>query len=165
MMNPKPTVRHPRRIHLFLVLDLLGALIFLLGIQPGLFGLDRSHVVGYLQVTVFLFGLGLVVLSSFAIETLMRPAGCSWTIREDIGARMAATGYVFAAVASAADLIGLGTQPLPGSPHLGILQSVGLFLGVFVVVIGLFLYHPGRNGHTAPPPSSPPAPPVHKPPA
>jgi hypothetical protein len=155
-MTLKPAVRHPRRIHFFLGLNFLGAFLFLLGIRPGLFGLDRSHVVGYLQVIVFLSGLGLVVLSSFAVETMLRPAGRSWTIREDIGARLAATGFVFAAVASSADLIGLGTQPLPGSPHLGLLQSIGLFLGVFIVVVGLFLYHPSRNGHP-PVTASPPA--------
>lgn len=144
-MTTKSTPRHPRRIQFFLFLDFLGAFIFLLGIQPGLFGLDRSRVIGYLQVVVFLSGFGLVVLSSFAMETLLRPAGRPWTIREDIGARLAATGYVLAAVACSADLIGLGTQPLPGAPHLGVLQSFGLILGVFVVVIGLFLYHPGRS--------------------
>jgi hypothetical protein len=154
-MAAKPILRHPRRIQFFLLLDYIGAFVFLVGIQPSIFGLDRSHVVGYLQVTVFLTGLGIVILSSFAVETLLRPAGRGWTIREDIGARLAATGYVFAAVSSSADLIGLGTQPLPGSPHLGLLQSTGLTLGVIIVVIGLFFYYPKRM---APPPAPAPAP-------
>jgi len=37
----------------------------------------------------------------------------------------------------------------------------GLILGVITVVIGLFLYHPSRNGHppvTAPPPAEKTAP-------
>jgi hypothetical protein len=143
-MPRNPVQKHPRRIQFFLVLDFIGLFIFLLGIQPGLFGLDRSHVIGYVQAIVFLSGLGLVVASSIAAETLLRPTGQAWTIREDIGARLAATGFVFAAVASAADLIGLGTQPLPQAPHFGVLQSIGLLFGVLIVLVGLILYHPGQ---------------------
>jgi hypothetical protein len=137
--------KHPRRVQFFLILDFFGLFLFLLGIQPGLFGLDRSHVIGYVQAIVFLSGLGLVVVSSIATETLLRPSGQPWTIREDIGARLAATGFVFAAVSSAADLIGLGTQPLPKAPHFGVLQSLGLLLGVLIILVGLILYYPGRQ--------------------
>lgn len=144
-MTDKLIPRHPRRIQFFLFLDVLGLFLFLLGIHPGLFGLDRSYVIGYLQALVFLSGLGLVVLSSIAIETLLRPPGRPWTIREDIGARLAATGYVFAVVSSAADLIGLGTQPLPQAPHFGVLQSIGLLLGMLIVMVGMILYYPGRG--------------------
>src|SRR4030042_3934801 len=89
---------HPRWLTLFLLLDFIGLALFLLGLQPSIFGLDRSPVIGYLQVVVFLFGLGCVVLASFAIEKLLRPADQPVTIREDVGARLSATGDVLAAV-------------------------------------------------------------------
>ncbi len=132
----------PRWLIFFLVLDFTGLGLFLLGMQPWIFGLDRSPVIGYLQVVVFLFGLGFVVLSSFAIEKLFRPSNQPVTIREDVGARLAATGYVLVAVSSTADLIGLGSHPLPGSPHLGTLQSIGLLFGTAMIVVGLAMYHP-----------------------
>jgi hypothetical protein len=136
---------HPRWIQFFLAFDLLGVFLFLLGLQPGLFGLDRSRVIGYVQAIVFLLGLGLVTLCSFASERLLRPAGKALTIREDIGARLAATGYVLASVASTADLIGLGSHPVPGTPHFGLLQSAGLLIGVLILIAGLFLYYPGHR--------------------
>jgi hypothetical protein len=138
--SPRPT--HPRWTGVFIVLDFIGLAMFLLGMQPWIFGLDRSPVIGYLQVVVFLFGLGFVVVASFAIEKLLRPPGQPLTIREDVGARLSATGYVLVAVSSTADLIGLGSHPLPGSPHLGTLQSIGLILGAGIIVLGLAMYHP-----------------------
>ena len=143
---------HPRWLGLFLTLDFIGLALFLLGLQPWLFGLDRSPVTGYLQVVVFLFGLGFVVIASFAIEKLLRPPGQPLTIREDVGARLAATGYVLAAVSSTADLIGLGSHPLPGSPHLGTLQSIGLIFGAATIVVGLAMYHPRKTKSPKPEP-------------
>lgn len=144
MSTNSPALR-PRWLAFFLVMDFIGLALFLLGMQPWIFGLDRSPVVGYLQVVVFLFGLGFVVLSSFAMEKLFRPPDQPVTIREDVGARLCATGYVLVAVSSTADLIGLGSHPLPGSPHLGTLQSIGLFFGAAMIVVGLAMYHPRKT--------------------
>ena len=135
---------HPRWLVIFLILDFIGLVLFLLGLQPWLFGLDRSPVIGYLQVVVFLLGLGLVVLASFALEYLFRPPDQPLTIREDVGGRLSATGYVLVAVSSTADLIGLGSHPLPGSPHLGLLQSIGLLIGTAMIIVGLAMYHPRK---------------------
>jgi uncharacterized membrane protein YeiB len=143
---------HPRWMAVFLALDIFGLFLFLLGFQPWIFGLDRSPVIGYLQVVVYLSGLGLVVVSSFALEYLMRPPDQSLTIREDVGARLSATGYVLVAVSCTADLIGLGSHPLPGSPHLGLLQSTGLILGLATILLGLAMYHPRRPKAVKPPP-------------
>ncbi len=141
---------HPRWMGIFLVLDFVGLVLFLLGLQPWVFGLDRSPVVGYLQVVVYLFGLGSVVVASFALEYLFRNPDQVLTIREDVGARLSATGYVFAAVSSTADLIGLGSHPLPGSPHLGVLQSTGLILGIAMIIVGLAMYHPRKPKNPKP---------------
>jgi len=149
-MSTNSQTMRPRWLAFFLVLDFIGLGLFLLGMQPWIFGLDRSPVIGYLQVVVFLFGLGFVVLSSFAMEKLFRPSNQPVTIREDVGARLCATGYVLVAVSSTADLIGLGSHPLPGSPHLGTLQSIGLIFGTAMIVVGLAMYHP----RTPKPPAS-----------
>ena len=62
-----------------------------------------------------------------------------------------ATGYVLAVCSSAADLIGLGSHPLPGPPYFGVLQSVGLIAGILIILIGLILYYP--YGHKMNPPA------------
>jgi len=42
------------RVRFGLFLTIAGYLIFLLGARPGIFGLDRSRVIGFIQITVFL---------------------------------------------------------------------------------------------------------------
>ncbi|MBE9474076.1 MAG: hypothetical protein IMY85_04235, partial [Chloroflexi bacterium] len=44
------------RIRLGMILMLVGFVIFLIGAVPDLFGLDRSPVIGFVQITVFLIG-------------------------------------------------------------------------------------------------------------
>jgi len=107
---------------------------------------------GYLQAVVFLFGLGLIVVCTYSIESLLRPAGQAVTIREDIGIRLSATGYVLFAVSATSDLIGLGSHPLPGAPFVGALQSIGLLISTGIIVLGLAMHHPGKT--KVPPPSA-----------
>jgi len=150
-MTPTMGLRHPRWFTIFLLLDIVGLFLFLLGFQPGLFGLDRSPVTGYLQAIVFLIGLGVVVLSTYAVQSLLRPPDQPLTIREDIGIRLSATGYVLFAVSTTADLIGLGSHPLPGAPYLGMLQSTGLLISTAIILLGFFMYHPRKT--RIPPPA------------
>ena len=42
-----------RRIRTGLTVTLVGFVIFLIGIRPGIFGLDRSPVIGFVQIAVF----------------------------------------------------------------------------------------------------------------
>jgi hypothetical protein len=149
-MAPTPTLRHPRWLLFFLLIDFAGLFLFLLGFRPGFFGLDRSPVIGYLQIIVFLFGLGLVVICTYAIESLLRPEGQTLTIREDIGIRLSATGYVLVAVSSSADLIGLGSHPLPGAPYFGVVQSAGLLIGAALIIVGLVMHHPRKTKNPLP---------------
>jgi len=132
-----------------LFVTLLGFLIFLLGARPDLFGLDRSPVVGFLQIAVFLVGLAIICLGGFtSLMTLWR--GQQPSIAADIGQRMVATGYVIAVFCGMADIFGMGSHPLPGVPFFGPLQSLGVQLGQLIIGIGLILLipfgaHPARH--------------------
>ena len=51
------------RIRSGLFITLAGLLVFLVGARPTIFGLDRSPVVGFIQIAVFLVGLGIDSIS------------------------------------------------------------------------------------------------------
>ena len=53
------------RIRIGLALTVVGLIVFLLGVDPALFGLDRSPVFGFLQISVFLIGLALMCLGGY----------------------------------------------------------------------------------------------------
>lgn len=119
---------------------LLGLFIFLIGISPDLIGMDRSPVVGFVQVGVWLTGLAILLLGSYLTIRVVRNGRPS-TLLADIGTRLMATGYVVAAAASLADFIGIGSHRLPGLIF-GHLQGAGLVLGVLVSLLGLVLFWP-----------------------
>ena len=48
------------RILVSLTTTLTGLFIFAIGAKPDMFGWDRSPVVGFVQIAVFLAGLGLI---------------------------------------------------------------------------------------------------------
>jgi hypothetical protein len=129
------------RLILGLILLILGLVTFILGADPGLFGMDRSPVVGFLQIAVFLIGLAMICLGGYiALNTLW--VGSEKGIAADIGYRMVSTGYVIAATSGMADVFGFGSQPIPGIPYFGSWQGGGVILGEVAIIIGFILLIP-----------------------
>lgn len=121
-----------------------GLLVCLLGAHPELFGLDRSPVVGFVQIAVFLVGLATICLGGhFGLMVFWRSDGR--TIAADIGSRLVATGYVVAVFAGMADVFGFGTQAFPRVPTFGPWQSMGVQVGEAVIAVGFLLLIPFRR--------------------
>ncbi len=124
-----------------IVVTVAGLLLYILGTNPGLFGLDRSPVLGFIQISVFLGGLGLICLGGYmALNTLWN--GSPKTIAADIGQRLVATGYVIAIGSAMADLFGFGSQTYPSIPYFGQWQTTGLLIGVYLITAGFVLMIP-----------------------
>ena len=126
------------RIRFGLGASIVGLLVFLLGSEPGLFALDRSPVTGFVQIAVFLVGLGIICLGGFiSLNTLWN--GATKTIIYDIGLRLVATGYVIAVASGMADVFGFGSQTLPAVPRFGAWQKIGVISGQFVIAVGFLM--------------------------
>jgi hypothetical protein len=132
---------HSLRVRFGLVVVILGLLIFSLGADPALFSLDRSPIVGFVQIAVFLVGLAMICLGGYiALNTLWN--GKEKTIAADIGYRLVSTGYVIAVASGMADVFGFGSQPFPFIPYFGPWQASGVMLGEIVIIVGFFLLIP-----------------------
>ncbi|HTX79703.1 MAG TPA: hypothetical protein VMC62_08545 [Longilinea sp.] len=130
-----------RRVRLGLGVTLMGFLLFLLGARPSLFLLDRSPVIGFVQISVFLIGLAFICIGGYiAIMALWKNRTPS--IAADFGLRLVSTGYVIAFFAGMADMLGIGSHPLPGIPYFGELQSFGVLVGEVLIGLGLMLIVP-----------------------
>jgi hypothetical protein len=125
------------RIRIGLALAFVGYLIFLLGARPSLFGLDRSPVVGFVQISVFLLGLAIINLGSYMTLSSLWPEGTK-TIAAELGSRLISTGYVICVFTGMADIFGLGSHPLP-NVYFGPLQARGMTLGIMTVAVGFLL--------------------------
>ena len=130
-----PTSKNRVRIGLWLAM--IGYLIFLLGARPSLFGLDRSPVVGFVQISVVLVGLAFIILGSYLTLSSLWPEG-EKTIAAQIGLRLISTGYVICLFTGMADIFGLGSHRLP-NVFLGPLQAKGIALGIITIAVGFVL--------------------------
>lgn len=134
-----------RRLRIGLAMTVFGYLVFLLGARPSLFNLDRSRVIGFVQISVFLVGLGIIVLGSYlTLNTFWY--GSKKTIIADIGSRVMSTGYVICVFTAMADIFGLGSHRLP-NVFFGPLQARGVAIGMATIGVGLLMLiryrHPG----------------------
>ncbi len=97
MTNSLPVIKNKLngrfRTRFGLTVTILGFIIFLVGAEPSLFGLDRSPVIGFVQIAVFLVGLGFICLGGY-ISLAALWNSTPKTIVADVGQRMIATGYM-----------------------------------------------------------------------
>jgi hypothetical protein len=146
-MTDAPLVRKTNgrfRIRIGLGVTILGFAIYLLGAEPGLFRLDRSPVVGFVQIATFLVGLGIICLGGYlSLAALWN--GRQKSIASDIGLRLVSTGYVIAVACGMADIFGFGSQKYPTTPIMGIYQQIGVMLGEVVIAVGLLLLIPYKR--------------------
>lgn len=132
------------RIRIGLALVLIGQIIFILGANPGLFGLDRSPVTGFIQIAVLLVGLASICLGGYlTLNALWN--GRQKTIAADVGLRLVATGYVIAVSTGMADVFGFGTHILPLIPYFGPLQAIGVMIGEIIITIGFVMLIPYQS--------------------
>ena len=124
-----------------LITALIGLFIFTVGAKPNWFGWDRSKLVGFVQISVFLIGLAVICLGGYVGLTGLWK-GLQRTIAADIGVRLLATGYVIAVFAGMADVFGMGSQPLPNVPYFGPWQATGVLVGQVLIAFGFLLLIP-----------------------
>ncbi len=136
-----------RRSWIAIAVVFIGLFVFLLGAEPGWFRLDRSPVVGFVQITVFLLGLAIICVGGYVGFSIQWMHG-ERSISADIGLRLVATGYIITVVSGMADVFGFGTQPFPRIPFFGPLQATGVVFGEAVVAVGFLLMIPPRISHS-----------------
>lgn len=143
----KPERKHSSfplfRVRLGLTFLFLGFLVFLIGLRPDLFGLDRGRSIGLIQIITILIGLGIMTWSGISMLRMLWN-GNKKTIVGDFGTRVVATGFVVCSFAALADAFGLGTNPV-SNVLLGTLQSYGLMAGIVIVCIGFLMLIKPKN--------------------
>jgi hypothetical protein len=136
------------RVRSGLFTTLLGFFVFIVGAKPAWLGWDRSSVVGFVQIAVFLVGLAIICLGGY-IGLLALWGNALRSIAADIGMRLVSTGYVICVFAGMADVFGMGSHPLPAVPYFGPVQATGVVIGEMVIAVGFLLLIPYKPKPTA----------------
>jgi hypothetical protein len=148
MTNSLPVIKNKLngrfRTRLGLIVTILGFIIFLVGAEPSLFGLDRSPVIGFVQIAVFLVGLGFICLGGY-ISLAALWNGVPKSIIADVGQRLVATGYMISVGSGMADLFGFGSQQYPLLPRFGQWQAIGVMVGQLVIAVGFLMLIPYKK--------------------
>lgn len=129
------------RVRFGLVVSVIGMVIFSIGAKPEWFGLDRSPVIGFVQISVFLIGLAVMCLGGY-IGLAALWGNEEKTIAADIGLRLIGTGYVLAVFTGMADVFGMSVIDTPQVPFFGPWQAAGVEIGMAVIAIGILLMIP-----------------------
>ena len=132
---------HDLRIRLGLFITIGGFVVFIIGCHPAIIGMDRSLLIGVVQIVVFLVGLLVICLGGY-ISVLALWKGNPLSIPADIGLRLVGTGYVIAFFSGFADVFGLGSHKPPNLPFFGPWQARGVMFGEVVIAIGFFMLIP-----------------------
>ncbi len=129
------------RVRFSFIMTLFGLFIFVVGAKPGWFGWDRSPVVGFVQIAVFLVGLALICVGGY-VGLVALWGKEQRSIVADIGLRLVGTGYVITVFTGMADVFGLGSQPLPNVPYFGPWQAGGVVVGQVLIALGFLMTIP-----------------------
>jgi hypothetical protein len=130
----------------------LGVVITLIGLFPGITGLEATAGIGVLQVLVILLGFSLLFFGAYVVAKVTFYPGLPRSLAQDIGIRLTLTGILFSAAAGLADVLGFGSHPPTKDtrPLLGNLQAIA-FIGGFLIassgVIVFALFGPSPDAH------------------
>ncbi len=125
-----------------ITLGSLGIVIALIGLFPGIIGLETVEGVGVLQVLVILLGFTVLFIGAYLFARQVFYPGMPTTLAQDIGIRLTMTGLLIAAAAGLADVLGFGSHGLTQDerPLLGRLQALAFVGGILLASSGVILF-------------------------
>jgi len=149
MSTPTPASQEPvttplptaDQVRFGLLVTIFGFILFVIGAKPEWLGLDRSPMVGFIQICIFLVGLAVICLGGYTGLAALW-GGEEKSIAADVGLRLVATGYVIAVFTGMADIFGMTLQKDPRIPFFGPRQQAGVEIGMVVVAVGMLLLVP-----------------------
>lgn len=120
----------------------LGAILMMMGLFPGVTGLDPTPGLGILQLMVMMSGFVLFIAGALVYIKYTFYAYDSANLTQLIGTRLAVTGVLLAGLFSLADALGFGSHGREFSDQnfLGPLQIIGIVSSYAMACVGVLVY-------------------------
>lgn len=120
----------------------LGVVITLMGLFPGVTGVEPTVGIGIVQVLMVLVGYALLIFGALIYVKFSFYLGVPSTLTQQIGTRLALTGLLFASLAGLADILGFGSHiRIEGNDiFLGELQAFGVLASFAISSVGVLIY-------------------------
>jgi hypothetical protein len=125
-----------------IALGLLGVVIALMGLFPGMTGVEATVGIGVVQIFMLLFGYGLLVFGAIIYAKFTFFLDAPSTLGQQIGIRLTLTGLLFAALTGLADILGFGSHVRTDISDIffGFWQAFGLLASLAGSSLGVLVY-------------------------
>ena len=143
---------HQQVLQVGILVSTLGIVMCLIGLYPGITGVEPKSGIGILQIFIILVGLSLIILGGFIFVRVVFFAAEEGTLVQRIAVRLSLTGLLFSVATGLSDILGYGSNPPEGadsSPILGWFQSGGIVLGFIIASLGVVIYVMSRSEEEA----------------
>lgn len=120
----------------------LGIVIAMMGLFPGVTGVEPTPGIGIVQVFLLLFGFALLIFGGIIYVKFTFYLGVPSSLMQQVGVRLALTGLIFAALAGLADILGFGSNIRTETSDIffGPLQALGLLGSFALSAVGVLIY-------------------------
>jgi hypothetical protein len=125
-----------------IVLGAFGAVLALMGLFPGVTGIQLAFGVGIIQFVSILLGFALLDFGALIYIKFTLYVGRPANLGQQIGVRLTLTGLVLAGLTGMADFLGFGSHLRGGGSDIffGQLQALGLLGSLLVSALGVMVY-------------------------
>ena len=132
-----------------IALGALGGVVSFMGLFPGVTGADTTAGIGLLQVVMVLTGYALLIGGALTYVKFAFYDDVAATLAQQIGARLALTGILFAALSGLSDILGFGSHIRDGivDIYFGQLQMVGILASFGISSLGVLIYAVAGHKH------------------
>jgi hypothetical protein len=130
-----------------IALGALGVMIALMGLFPGMTGIDQTPGIGVVQVIMLLVGYAMLIIGATIYVKFTFYYGIESNLGQQIGIRLSLTGLLFAAISGLSDILGFGSHIRTDTSDIffGWLQGIGIIACLTISSIGVLIYTVAGN--------------------
>jgi predicted amidohydrolase len=121
---------------------MIGIVLALMGLFPGVTGIQPAAGVGVVQFVMILVGFTLLDLGALIYVKFTFYVGRAANLSQQIGVRLALTGLVLGGLAGMADFLGFGSHARTATTdiYFGQFQALGLIGSLMLSALGVLIY-------------------------
>jgi len=125
----------------------LGVMIALMGLFPGVTGIEQTPGIGVVQVIMLLVGYAMLIIGAVIYVKFTFYLGVPSNLAQQIGIRLSLTGLLFAAISGLSDILGFGSHVRTATSDIffGWLQGLGLIAFLAIASLGVLIYTVAGN--------------------
>jgi hypothetical protein len=120
----------------------LGVVLTLMGLVPGVTGIQTAVGVGVVQFMSIMVGFALLDFGALLYVKFTIYVGRAANLAQQIGIRLTLTGLVLAGITGMSDFFGFGSHQRTATSdiYFGQLQALGLLGSLLVSALGVMIY-------------------------